>query len=197
MTASCQAVSNWMASNQHILNADKTHILTLGTDKRLQIPDYEFTVIVDGLTFQSKWHDQIKELKSKLKKRLVGLSHIKYQEIVWNYCLPLFGGCDVKEPKDLQVLQIKAARSLTHSPLRTEEKNKFNEMGWLSVKQFVLYHTMLTVYRIRKSQEPEVLDTILSRDKHYGKIIIPNIYLSHRKSLGSEKQASGTLFQKV
>ena len=80
LTASCQAVSNWMASNQLKLNADKTHILTLGTDRRLQIPDYEITVIVDGLTFQSKWHDQIKELKSKLKKRLVGLSHIKYQE---------------------------------------------------------------------------------------------------------------------
>ena len=56
-----------------------------------------------------KWHEQIKELKSKLQKRLVGLFHIKFvlpfhtrkieSEGMFNsvlvYCLPLFGGCDV------------------------------------------------------------------------------------------------------
>ena len=61
----------------------------------------------------------------------------------------------------------------------------FDELGWLSVKQLILYHTLLTVYRIRKSQEPEYLANILSRDNHYGKIIIPNINLSlYRKSFG-------------
>ena len=54
----------------------------------------------------------------------------------------------------------------------------FDELGWLSVKQLILYHTLLTVYRIRKSQEPDFLDTFLSGDKYYGKIIIPNINLS-------------------
>ena len=216
LTASCQVVSNWMASNQLKLNADMTHILTLGTDRRLQIPGNEVNVVMDGITLEEdpkksetllgcqiqadlKWHDQIKELKSKLKKRLVGLSHIKFvlpfntrrivSEGMFNsvlvYCLPLFGGCDVQEIKDLQVLQNKAARIVTHSQLRTGRQKMFDELGWLSVKQLILYHTLLTVYRIRKSQEPEYLANILSRDNHYGKIIIPNINLSlYRKSFG-------------
>ena len=89
------------------------------------------------------WHDQIKELKSKLKKRLVGLSHIKFvlpfntrrivSEGMFNsvlvYCLPLFGGCDVQEIKDLQVLQNKAARIVTHSQLRTGRQKMFDELG--------------------------------------------------------------------
>ena len=133
------------------------------------------------------------------QEKLVGLSHIKFilpfntrkvvSEGMFNsvlvYCLPLFGGCDVQEVKDLQVLQNKAARIVTHSPLRAGRQGMFDELGWLSVKQLILYHTLLTVFRIRKSQEPEYLASILSRDNHYGKIIIPNINLSlYRKSFG-------------
>ena len=142
------------------MNADKTHILTLGTDRRLQIPGNEVSVVMDGITLEEdpkksetllgcqiqpdlNWHDQIKELKSKLKKRLVGLSHIKFvlpfntrrivSEGMFNsvlvYCLPLFGGCDVQEIKDLQVLQNKAARIVTYFPLCRLTKKIFDELG--------------------------------------------------------------------
>ena len=216
LTRSCQAVSSWMASNQLKLNAGKTHIITLGTDRRLRVPGNGVTVEMDGIILQEdpqksetllgceiqadlKWHVQVSELKSKLKKRLVGLSHIKFilpfntrkivSEGMFNsvlvYCLPLFGGCDVQEVKDLQVLQNKAARIVTHSPLRASRQGMFDELGWLTVKQLILYHTLLSVYRIRKSQEPEYLASILTRDNHYGKIIIPNTKLSlYRKSFG-------------
>ena len=84
-----------------------------------------------------KWHNQIQALLSKLRARLAGLAHIKFilplqtrkiiSEGMFNsalvYCLPLFGGCDVQEVKSLQVLQNKAARIVTHSPLRTGRPN--------------------------------------------------------------------------
>ena len=74
---------------------------------------------------------------------------------------------------------------VTHSQLRTGRQKMFDELGWLSVKQLILYHTLLAFNRIRKSQEPEYLANILSRDNHYGTIIIPNINLSlYRKSFG-------------
>ena len=114
------------------LNADKTHILTLGTEQRLRLPGNKVNVKMDDFTLQEspeqfetllgcciephlKWHKQITELLSKLKKRLAGLAHLKFVlsynlrkivseglfNSVLSYCLPLFGGCDVGGDKEL------------------------------------------------------------------------------------------------
>ena len=216
LSNSCIAVSSWMTSNQLKLNPDKTHILTLGTDRRLRMQGNEISVTMDGVRLEQdagnsetmlgcriqgdlKWHSHIQVLQSKLKARLAGLAHIKFilplhtrkviSEGIFNsvlvYCLPLFGGCDVQEVKSLQVLQNKAARIVTHSPIRAGRQALFDQLGWLTVKQLILYHTLLTVYRVRSTQEPEYLASILRRENYYGKIIIPNTNLSlYRKSFG-------------
>ena len=70
-----------------------------------------------GCTIQSnlKWHAQVENLLSKLKTRLAGLNKIKYlvpfsirktiTQSIFNsvmvYCIPLFGGCDTSQLKDL------------------------------------------------------------------------------------------------
>ena len=83
------------------------------------------------------------------------------------------------------LLQNKAARIVNHSPLRERRAKMYDDLGWLTVKQLILYHTVLSVYRIRSSQEPEYLASILSRDNPYGKIIISQTNLSlYRKSFG-------------
>ena len=97
------------------------------------------------------------------------------------YCLPLFGACDVQEVKDLQILQNKAAQIVTHSPLRAERKTMYNKLGWLTVKQLILYHTLLTVYRVRQTGEPEYLASLLSRDSPNGRMIIQNTSLTLTK----------------
>ena len=85
--------------------------------------------------------------------------------------------------KSLQVLQNKAARIVSHSPPRAGRHEMVDQLGWLTVKQSVFYHTLLTVYKIRKSQEPEFLASILGRENCYGKIIVPNSNLTlFRKS---------------
>ena len=149
LSSSYIAVSSWMASNQLKLNPDKTHLLTLGTDRRLRMQGNEISVAMDGVRLEQdagksetllgcriqgdlKWHSQIQALLSKLRARLAGLAHIKFilplhtRKIISEgmfhsvlvYCLPLFGGCDVQEVKSLQVLQNKAARIVTQSPIR-------------------------------------------------------------------------------
>ena len=141
LSNNCESVVNWMSSNQFKLNADKTHLLTVGTLQRLRNLDDEIDVTMDGIKLveseddfelligcqlQSslKWHIQIEELVKKLKKRLTGLASLKfilpYQfrktmtlgifNSVLVYCLPLFGGCDVSEINQLEVLLNKAAR---------------------------------------------------------------------------------------
>ena len=75
-----------------------------------------------------KWQKQLQYLLDKLKKRLVGLTSMKYIvrfntrktltlgmfNSVLVYCLPLFGGCDVDDIKQLQILLNRAARIVTH-----------------------------------------------------------------------------------
>ena len=108
---------------------------------------------------------------SKLKSRLAGLSHIRlilpydYRKIVSDglfssvlgYCLPLYGGCNVGDIKDIQVLQNKAAQLVTQSPPRAVRDPMYDRLGWMTVNQLVSYHSLLTVVKIRTSGEPEYL----------------------------------------
>ena len=199
----CDIVSNWMSENMLQLNADKTHIMTLGTRERLAMPGNQVTVRMDGIVLEEdplhrevmlgivvdsnlKWHGQIGALLSKLRSRLAGLAHIRsvlpyslkklVTEGVFNsilaYCLPLFGGCDIGEIQDLQIMQNKAAQLVTNSPPRASRDPMFDKLGWLTVHQLVVYHTVLAVYRVRATGEPEYLADSLCRDNINGHIIV-------------------------
>ena len=43
----------------------------------------------------------------------------------------------------------------------------------MTVKQLIVYHSILTVYKIRQSGEPEYLKEILSNDNIRGNLAIP------------------------
>ena len=134
-----------------------------------------------------KWANQIERVLGKLRSRLVGLAHIKYIvpfhlrntitigmfNSVLVYCLPLFGGCNVSEMKSLQVLQNRAAKLVTHSPPWTKREGMYSKLKWLTVNQLVHYHTLLTVFKIRETGEPEYLAKFLLNDNRLGSIIIP------------------------
>ena len=50
----------------------------------------------------------------------------------------------------------------------------FSMLGWMTVQQLITYHTVLLVYRVRQSQEPEYLARTLSRDNYRGNIVVEN-----------------------
>ena len=94
MTENCDKVSRWMMANKLKLNADKTHLLTVGTIERLRTLENTVNVVMDGYTLEEsrdnvetllgcqmepgmKWHKQIEELIKKLRKRLTGLAHLR------------------------------------------------------------------------------------------------------------------------
>ena len=172
-------VCDWMEENLLKLNPGKTHVLTLGTEQRLNIPGNKVSVRMDGVMLEEsedqqetmlgvifqpnlKWDKQIKMLSGKLKKRIAGLAHLKFvlpynlrkvvSEGMFNsvlgYCLPVFGGCNSGELRDLQVLQNKAAQIVTHSPPRSVRNLMFDKLEWLTVNQLVVYRTLLAIYRI-------------------------------------------------
>ena len=139
-----------------------------------------------------KWHKQIRELLAKLKKRLAGLAHVKFilpynlrkvvSEGLFNsflgYCLPLFGGCDIGEIKNIQILQNKAAQMVTYSPPRANRNIMYDNLDWMAVNQLIRYFSLLAVFRIRSTGEPEYLATTLTNDNIYGKLIVQNTRLT-------------------
>ena len=143
-----------------------------------------------------KWKSQTQFLIKKLRTRWTGLMRLNFTlpfqlwktvtEGMFNsglvYCLPiLFGGCEVGQLRDLQVLQNKAAQVVCHAPPRGHRAAMYDRLGWLTVSQLVCYHSVITVFKIRKSGEPEYLARKLNYDNRLGKIIIPNTALSLAK----------------
>ena len=57
----------------------------------------------------------------------------------------------------------------------------FDKLDWLSVHQLVAYHTLLQVYKIRSSKEPEYLYERLGKDNRNGHIIVTNTELTLAK----------------
>ena len=119
MTENCELVTNWMKENKLKLNASKTHLMTVGTGR---MQESSVVVTMDGCVLGEsvdkvetllgvqiepnlKWHKQVEELMKKLKKRFVGLAHLRHilpyhlrkriTEGIFTsvlvYCLPVFG----------------------------------------------------------------------------------------------------------
>ena len=54
----------------------------------------------------------------------------------------------------------------------------YKKLNWLTVNQLIVYHTLLTVFKIRQCGEPEYLAKFLQDDNRTERIIIPNTTLS-------------------
>ena len=54
----------------------------------------------------------------------------------------------------------------------------YDQLGWLTVNQLVWYHTLLAVYRVRMTKEPEYLAASLCNDNRNGNIIVQKTKLS-------------------
>ena len=114
------------------------------------------------------------------------------------YCLPLFGGCNNSEIDRLQIQQNKAARIVLNLPTRAHREYMFDKLGWMTVKQLISYHTLLTVFRIKISAVPEYLAGQLSRENKFGNIIVDKSNWSFtRRVLYQGDLYSGTDCQKI
>ena len=95
LTENCKIVRDWMVGNKLKLNAEKTHLLTVGTSARLRIQETSLKVSMDdveltendhqsemllGVHVQSdlKWHKHVNYLLNKLQTRLNALERLRY-----------------------------------------------------------------------------------------------------------------------
>ena len=80
------------------------------------------------------------------------------------YCIALWGGCSNQLLDSLQKLQNKAARAVTKQDWNTPTKSLLKQCGWLSVKQLVVYHSSILVYKVMKAESPQYLFSMFSTE---------------------------------
>ena len=69
------------------------------------------------------------------------------------YFIPVWMGCDDYLVNALQVCQIKAARLVTKLDRFTPTKVLMQQCGWLSVKQLMIYHSLVLLHKVFKNQK--------------------------------------------
>ena len=83
------------------------------------------------------------------------------------YLMPLWGGCDKFLIKALQIVQNKAARSVTKLGIFTPIRTLLKQCGWLSVNQLIFFHTVVLLYKTLQNQSPEYLLSMAGSEYNY------------------------------
>ena len=91
---------------------------------------------------------------------------------VMRYCISVWGGLCKSELEDLQVIQNKAVRVVLNLPPRTNRNAMYDESGYMTIKQEIFYHTVLNIYKIKSTKQPEYLYDRLNRENIRGNLVM-------------------------
>ena len=86
------------------------------------------------------------------------------------YLIPLWRGCKDFLIKSPQIVQNKAARIVTRLYVYTPTTTLLKQCGWMSVSQLAFYHTVVLLYKVKHSQQPRYLFSMISsaENSRYG-----------------------------
>ena len=155
-----------------------------------------------------KWHEHVvnnkKSLISMLNTRLSALKRISVNAsfmtrlMVGNACfmspivymVAVWGGTEKYVVKAVQVMQNRAARSITKLGWLTPTKTLLDQCNWLSIKQLIFYHTALQVWKVRSSKVPVYINSKLkpaiirrpTRSTVEGNLMVPRVEKSVARS---------------
>ena len=83
------------------------------------------------------------------------------------YLIPLWSGCEEYMVRALQVIQNKAARSVTKLSYLTPAKVLLKTCGWLSVRQLMAYHSLVLLHKTLVHQSPKYLYDKVTADGQF------------------------------
>ena len=83
------------------------------------------------------------------------------------YLIPLWGGCEKFLIQALQIIQNKAARSVTKLGIFTPIQILLKQCGWLSVHQLVFFHTVILLFKTNQNKTPQFLYDMTSSELKY------------------------------
>ena len=179
-------IADYMAANKLVINADKTHLVVMGTkataahraDVKLEAGPHTISptpterLLGCQISQDLKWKQHILEgdqsLVKQLTSRINGLCMMSVRAsmstrlmvangIVMSklcYLIQLWGGCDGYLLKHLQVLQNRAARSVTGCGWFTPKRKLLKMCKWLSINQLVFYQAVVMAHKIVLTSSP-------------------------------------------
>ena len=102
------------------------------------------------------------------------------------YLIPLWGGCSKYLIKALQVIQNRAARTVTRLWWDTPTKLLLGQCGWLSVHQLAVYHSVLLVYKVVQTKSPQYLASMFDTPYQFPTRQADSGMIRHLGAPGSE-----------
>ena len=85
----------------------------------------------------------------------------------FSYMLPVWGGTEEYIIKASQVIQNRAARTVTKLSWFTPQRILLQQTNWLSIRQLIYYHTILQVWRTRFHGKPRYIEMKINRGFNY------------------------------
>ena len=115
----------------------------------------------------NKRHGALKKIASvaSFKSRLTIANGIFMSKLV--FMIPLWAGCSDYLVKALQICQNDAARTVTKHGRYVPVQKILKECGWRSVKQEMVYHSVLMIHKILIQKSPSYLHSRLTADGSY------------------------------
>ena len=147
--------------------------ITLNTGTEIIKPQDHEVLLGGTISSDLKWKEHIRDSKIsmviQITKRLNALkkvsriSNFKTRKMIANgiilsklsYLIQLWGGTSKFLLTLLQKLQNQAARLVTKGDWYTPVETLLRQCGWLSIKQLVIYHDLVLVFKIRSEGKPE------------------------------------------
>ena len=194
LTTQYKVISDYMAANNLVINADKTHLVVMGSKKtaarrnevflragehRIQ-PTRTEKLLGAIICEDFKWKEHIlnheESVVRQLTSRINGLTKVccsasqKTRLRVANgifisklcYLVELWGGCEGYLISALQVLQNRAARAVLRRSWFTPTRRLLAECKWLSVKQLVFYHGVISTHKTITTGTPRYMHKVLN-----------------------------------
>ena len=132
-------ISQDLKWKQHILESDQSLVK-------------QITSRINGLAILSP--------RASLETRLMVANGIVMSKLC--YLIQLWGGCEEYLIKPLQVLQNRAARTVTRCGWFTPRRKLLKMCRWLSIRQLIVYHSVVMAHKIATSSSPFCLATKMS-----------------------------------
>ena len=163
--------------------SDKRNLVTLQAGNHTITPTHKERLLGCVVSDNMKWRQHVLEddqsMIRQLTSRINGLSKIstradmKTRLMVANgivmskvcYLIELWGGCEGYLLHSLQIQLNKAARLVTGASCFTSTRRLMDSCSWLSVKQLVMYQTVIMVHKTIKMAKPKYLYSRL--DTHH------------------------------
>ena len=134
--------------------------------------DLHFLILSKLSKFMDNKKCIIKTLTSRLNalRKVAAIFSFKTQLMIANgifmshivYLIQLWGGCSNYLIDAIQILQNQAARHVTKLSWSTPISELLKQCNWLSVRQMIMFHDLILVFKIRKERRPVYLSNKLS-----------------------------------